>query len=65
MPALLWEGNEPGTDAQMTYRQVLDAVSRLVRPALGSRPVLGQGRRKLPFCGTRPAQLLTLPRGLG
>ena len=35
VPALLWEGNEPGTDAQMTYKQVLDEVSRLVRPRPG------------------------------
>ena len=31
MPALLWEGNEPGTDRRMTYKEVLDEVCRLVR----------------------------------
>ena len=29
-PALLWEGNEPGTDRTMTYSDTLAEVSRLV-----------------------------------
>lgn len=33
----LWEGNEPGVELEMTYRQVLEETCRLVSPPLTKR----------------------------
>ena len=30
--AFLWEGNNPGDDVKMSYREVLERVSKLVAP---------------------------------
>lgn len=32
--AFLWEGNDPGDDVRMSYREVLERVSKLVFPSL-------------------------------
>ena len=32
--AFLWEGNDPGDDVRMSYREVLERVSKLVCPPL-------------------------------
>ena len=32
--AILWEGNDPGIDRKMTYKEVLEDVCRLVRGSL-------------------------------
>ena len=35
----LWEGNDPGDEVRMSYREVLDKVSKLVRPFTAPLPL--------------------------